>query len=206
MAVADGQIQEETSAFLSLPEEKLLIAKRKHWFVLVAPLVIISVLGLFGVVFINLISSFFSLPLSFRIIALLLPITLIFSLLTRTIVDWYLHMYIITTRKILEVCYTPFFSHWVNQILLDQVRCTEVDINTNGLVNQIFNKGHVCLTFDRPTHEEEFTLTDIANPRQTGTYLTDIFDSQANGEKKQTIWYPLRQNSQRHINRTVAFR
>lgn len=85
-------------------------------------------------------------------------------------------MYIVTSHKILELCMVPLGTHSTNGVLLDQVRCTEVDVKINGILNQYLDMGDVGITFDRPTHQEEFTLSDIPNPNQAGALLADELD------------------------------
>src|SRR5437660_668165 len=93
--------------FLTLKGEELLLVKRKHPFVVLVPIIVICFLALF---FISsgfvLFQDFFYSPSLFFITTLLL-ISVAISLVTKTIVDWYFHMYILTNRKILELHYTP---------------------------------------------------------------------------------------------------
>lgn len=88
------------------------------------------------------------------------------------IIDWYYHIYIVTNKKILEVNYAPLFSHEINEVLLEQVRCTEIDIRAHGILSQLLDTGDVVLTFDRPTHQEELALTYIKNPKELGVLLS----------------------------------
>lgn len=170
--------------------EKLLIITRKHWFVLVPPLM--AILGggfLFSalIVLLNIYVPFLqnsSLPFT----SILLLLAFISSLIIKMVVDWYFHIYIVTTRKILEVCHTPLAASCVNEVLLDKVRCTEVDVNVNGIINEFIDIGDVILTFDRPTHQEEFMLENIKNPRNVGLFLSDVLDQ---GQRTLTppVWF-----------------
>ncbi len=166
----------ELGRFITLPEERLLIAQRKHWFTLAVPLFfqVWFLLILFILIFAAFGLFLKQAALFVLAIALLFPFFL--TSITKTILDWYFHFYVITNRKILEIACSPLFSHTVNEILLDQVRCTEIDIKRDGILNHILDKGDVIITFDRPTHQEEFSFTDISDPHKIGTYLADIFD------------------------------
>lgn len=81
-------------------------------------------------------------------------------------------MYILTTRKILEISYNPLSSRIVNDVLLDHVNCTEIDLKTNGFFNELIGMGDIVITFDRPTHQEEFVFRDIEECQDLGKYLT----------------------------------
>lgn len=166
----------ELGRFITLPEERLLIAQRKHWFTLAVPLFFQGWFLLILVTFSFALFVFFLKQSALFILSIAILLPFFLTSITKTILDWYFHFYVITNRKILEIACSPLFSHTVNEILLDQVRCTEIDIKRDGILNHILDKGHVIVTFDRPTHQEEFLFTDISDPHTIGTYLADIFD------------------------------
>lgn len=176
--------------FLTLRDEHLLLVKRKHPFVVAMPIFIIICLTLFFissgfVVF----QDYFSSSSLFFVTTLLL-ISIAISLVTKTIIDWYFHVYILTNRKILELCYSPLTSYIVNDVMLDRVSCTEIDLRSNGILNELIDMGDISITFDRPTHQEEFVLKDIQGSHQLGTYLTQqLMDSLPPQVIPQTIWF-----------------
>jgi uncharacterized membrane protein YdbT with pleckstrin-like domain len=180
--------------FLTLKGEQLLLVKRQHPFVLIIPIIIIGCLTLFFIfsAFVLFQNIFYS-PSLFFVTALLL-ISIAISLSTKTIVDWYFHMYILTNRKILELQYTPLTSYNVNDIMLDRVNCTEVDLMSNGFFNEIIDMGDISITFDRPTRREEFILKNIQGSHELSTYLTQqLLDgaqsSAAMQQQQTTIWF-----------------
>ena len=192
---AHTQTKKDAQAFLTLPDEKILVAKRKHWLTLLLPLIAIFFFGLLG--FCILLFLFFFLPFItitplFTFALFVGLITLIASFGIKLVIAWYFRLYIVTNHKILHMSYTPLGLYWSNSILLDQVRCTEIDIQTNGIINQLLNKGNIVITFDRPTHEEEFMFADIKDPRQTGAYLADIFESQGKKGNDTILYAPKR--------------
>ena len=189
--------------FLTLREEQLLLVKRTHPFVVFIPIIIICCLTLF---FISsaffLFENIFYSPSLFYVTTLLL-ISIAISLTTKNIVDWYFHMYILTNRKILELRYTPLTSYIVNDIMLDRVNCTEVDLQSNGFFNEIIDMGDICITFDRPTRREEFVLKDIQGSHELATYLTQQLlertpQTDSLIPQQNTIW--LRQHSASSAN------
>lgn len=168
----------ELSEYLNLPGERLLIAKRQHWFVLVGPVFLTFFSAVIVIIFSFVVSSFLSFQMLTVVFGLsLVTILVTCSLLTKIVVDWYYHLYIVTTRKILDVWSAPLFSDNVNDVFLDQVRTTEVDTKVDNVVNQFFDVGDVIIAFDRPSKEKVFVLSSIRNPRQTGMYLGDTLES-----------------------------
>jgi hypothetical protein len=180
--------------FLTLKGEHLLLVKRKHPFVLLAPIIIIGCLTLFFIAsaFVLFQSIFYSPSLFF--VTTLLLISIAISLSTKTIVDWYFHMYILTNRKILELQYTPLTSYIANDVMLDRVNCTEIDLLSNGFFNEIIDMGDIALTFDRPTRREEFILKNIQGSHELATYLTQkLLDGAPQStntlQQQNTIWF-----------------
>ncbi|MCL4354209.1 hypothetical protein M1349_01925, partial [Patescibacteria group bacterium] len=176
---------------LNLPDERVLVAKRQHWLTLATPLftiISISLLFVFSSFYIFILTLFTPTVFVSSIAAIFL---LASSLVAKSIVDWYFHLYVITNRKILEVCYSPMFSHSLCDVLLDQVRCTEIDVKINGIVNELFNNGDIIVSFDRPTHQEVFTIKSIENPNEIGHILGHAFASVVK-EDSDTLWYRLK--------------
>jgi hypothetical protein len=108
---------------------------------------------------------------------LFIVFSVVITLSIKSVIDWYFNIYIVTNKKITEICYKPLSSRQVSGILLNQVRCTEIDTKINGIINEFLDVGDIIITFDRPTHQEEFVLTDIEDPKRIETYLENSFSS-----------------------------
>lgn len=165
-----------SGGFLSLPGERLLFFKRQHWIVILPLVVSVFLIVLASIiisyiVFVTVFSQFFFF-LTFLLFALVG--TVLF--LTKVLTEWYFHLYVITTKKIIELSYRPLCSDTINDVLLSQVRCTEVDVRTKGFIHELFDIGDIAVTFDRPTHQEEFIFCDIKNPREMGLFLMNALD------------------------------
>ncbi len=174
--------------FLSKEREKLLVVTRTHWITILPQMFLLSLFTLLvgGICIVG--TVLFALPLPYVLPGLLL-LLLVSSLVGwYTLVSWYYHLYIITTGKILEYRYVPFLSHAINDVLLDQVRCTEIDIAKNGCIAELFDMGTITITFDRPTHQEEFALTSIQHPEKIGMLLSDNLYT-TKQENTTTIWH-----------------
>ncbi len=182
------------NVFLTLKGEQLLLVKRRHPFVVVTTIIAIFCLTIFFIssAFVVFQDFFVSLPLFFITILLLMSIAV--SLSTKTIIDWYFHMYILTNRKILELRYTPLTSYIANDVMLDRVNCTEVDLQSNGFFNELIDMGDIVITFDRPTRQEEFVLKDIKGSHELATFLTQqLLDGASPSatllQQQNTIWF-----------------
>ncbi len=184
-----NKLIKEVLSFLSLPNEKLLFVGKPHAITLFLPLIsvgsiVLCLLVITGYFFLVLYSQ----PTLF-LFALIAALLFGGIGLIATLFEWIIHFYIVTDRKIIEMYYASPISHSLSTILLDQVRCTEVDIQKNGLVREVLDVGDVVITFDRPTHHDAFILKDIKLPEKVGIYLGDILTTKGNQALKKPFWY-----------------
>lgn len=163
------------SPFLN-PLEKILLRKRMHWLMLILPVTGTILFGILFIIFNYLLFATFTQNIFFLISLALIIILITSSVISKLIVDWHCHFYILTNRRILEVCYKPLFANHINNVILNQVKSTEIDIEKKGLINHLFDMGNVLITFDRPTHQEEFCFMNIKDPRSVGFLLADVLD------------------------------
>lgn len=71
---------------------------------------------------------------------------------------------------------------------MDKVNCTEIDFYSKGFFHELVDMGDVVITFDRPTHEEEFVLRDIKACDRIGKFLTQrLLDNREKGNEEM-IW------------------
>ena len=181
--------QGEWNKFLTLKNEKILLVVRQHPFVVVLPILLLSLAAtLFSGSAIVFFTRFYN-SFTLLIATLLLLVSTTIGVITKIIIDWYFHVYILTNRKILEFTYTPLMSYDVNDVLLDRVYCTEIDFQTRGWVRDLLDMGDIILTFDRPTHQEEFVLRDILGCNKIGNFLTqELIDGHVR-ESITPIWF-----------------
>lgn len=180
----------EWRTFLTLKGERLLLVIRRHPYVVAIPILILIVIFLLFAgssffLFTQLITSS-----TLFYITLLLLISATLGIITKIVIDWYFHVYILTNRKILEFRYTPLMSYVVNDIMLDRVFCTEVDFKTSGWIQDLLDMGDIIITFDRPTHQEEFIIKDILSCNKIGTFLTQQLIDGNTSEPITPIWFP----------------
>lgn len=154
------------SKFVTLPGEKLILAQRKHWFSFVFPISILAFIAIASIIGLIILAPLFTFYLGLLISTVLFIAIVATTLIGKFLVDWYLNFYVITSKKIIEVSYRPLTSRHTNEILLDQVKCTEIDTRVDGIIHELLDLGDVIITFDRPTHQEEFVLSDMSDPKK----------------------------------------
>lgn len=181
--LTDSQIEK----FKLFENEELIFACREHWLPLVFRLLQTFLLGIFmaaacSSIFILLIHNIVLAASAFFLVML---ITGMISV--RVLVHWSFHMYIVTNKQIIEVHYNPLISHAINSVLLDQIRCTEIDVEMYGIIPELLGIGNVEITFDRPTHKEEFIIKDIRSPRTIANLLSAQIHQVGNSNRQQTI-------------------
>lgn len=169
--------ENDLTGCLTLPNEKIIIAKRSHLLIPLAISISILLTGIFAtsLLIYLLIMTVQSpaLTISFASISL----TLTSLAISKVVIDWYFHIYIVTSRKILEVRCVPFFSDTIDNVFLDQVRTTEVDTVIPSFIHELLDIGSVTVAFDRPSHDEVYTLSNIKDPRETAKFLADALEN-----------------------------
>jgi len=168
----DGLEEKEVEKFITFPHEEFILATREHY----VPLLFRTLQHLFLTLFVSAVFSIVG-YFVFRQVGIAAAMFFV-SLLAGTgialkeIVHWYLHIYVVTNKKLLEVRYSPLLSEAINSVLLDQVRCTEIDADLTGIISEQLNLGNVSITFDRPTHEDNFVLRNVRAPRAISNLLS----------------------------------
>lgn len=178
------------SHFITLQGEKLLFVKRRHWFVIVPPVILVIAFSFVSLLLAIFVFLMFFPSMVLFVISMLFIISFTLCFIAKVFIDWFFRVYIITTRKLLEIYCIPLAQRQINDVLLDQVRCTEIDVHMDGIINELIDRGDVIVTFDRPTHEEEFVFADIQHSRKIATFLSNYMLQDHTGQRKTTpIWY-----------------
>lgn len=185
----DRLVDAQIGKFKLFENEGLIFATREHWLPLIVHLIQINFFTL-------IVSMMFSSMILLGLHSISLAISSFFLIFLiggivsiRDLIHWSFHLYIATTKQLIEVHYSPLLSEAINSVLLDQIRCTEIDVEMYGLIPELLGIGNVELTFDRPTHKEEFVIKDIRSPRQIANLLSaQIHQAPQQQVRTQPLW------------------
>ena len=172
--------------FITLSGEQIQVIKRQHPFVLIGPIIGIILTSIFVFVLGNILNLLFIKSITTVIIFSLLIILSSFAFLLKAVLNWYYHLYVITSRKILEINCIPFFSDQIDDVFLDQVRTTEIDAHIPNFIYELLDIGDVTIAFDRPSHDEVFTLSKIKSPREVAALLGKEFEEEMT---QSPVWF-----------------
>jgi hypothetical protein len=178
-------IEHDSSKVLSLDGEQTYFAAKQHIFTLV-PVLLLTIFLTIIFLIISLASFLIFKSWIVTVLCLLTVFLIGIGLIAQTFINWYYHIYIVTSRKLLEIKYAPMSGHISNEIFLEQVKCTEIDMKASGFISQFLNIGNVEITFDRHTQTELFILSNISNYRKVGTVLTNKLINKQEESKKNT--------------------
>jgi hypothetical protein len=162
----------ELGKFVTFPDEKIIMGVREHYVFLIFRIIKIFLSVVAAAILISLVLGVFLQNSYLVLFTLLLTAFIGLSFILQAIVHWHFHLYVATNRKILELTYHPLVSEQTNSVLLDQIKCTEIDAEVYGFIPELLNMGDVKITFDRPTHHDEFVLKNIRSPRKIANILS----------------------------------
>ncbi len=184
-------LEHDCSKVLTLSGEKIYLVIKQHFITIIPSLLLIFFLAWFFLLIGTVIMVLYKELILLSSIFMLLTISTALGLFAQTLINWYFHMYIVTSKKLLEIHYSPISSHIASEILLDRVKCTEVDMRTEGLIYQFLDIGSVSITFDRPTHQQEYIISSIKNYRVVGALMANKFirSTTENPSKPQDRWF-----------------
>lgn len=172
----------------ALLKETLLLRKRNHWYVLAQPLIFTNLILLATILFTSYFFFNFLNDLLLFIIILLMVLMIYANGIIKLLADWYCHFYVLTSRRIMEISYKPLFSKTMNNVIISQVKSTEIDVEMEGMLAQLLDIGSVIITFDRPTHQQEFCMHSIKDPKSVGFLLAEQLDQRKINSMESPVW------------------
>lgn len=188
----------EIFSYLSSEDEQLLYVGKPAGIVLIPRLIVLAIFILIGYIGLHIIALIYFENILAFILGATVLITSSMYLGIFIVLDWLFDFYIVTNKKIIDVHFAPPMSHNLSTILLDQVRCTEVDTQKNGFLHELLDFGDVTVTFDRPTHQEAFVFHNINHPEQVSLYLGRALTASSKDQIK-PFWYKTNPTSSRLI-------
>lgn len=168
----DRLSEDQVGKFKLFADEELIFACREHWLPMILRIVKFSLIGLILAVMTSFFFVIVVQSTNLAISSFILMVLIAGLVVMREFIHWSFHIYIATTKQIIEIHYNPLLSHSVNSVLLDQIRCTEIDVAMYGIIPELIGIGNVELTFDRPTHKEQFVIRGIRSPRAVASLLS----------------------------------
>ena len=196
----------QIAKFKLFSDEELIFACREHWLPLTLRLVRQALTGLAIAISLSFMFAVILKNIPLAVSVFFLVVVLANIIAVRELIHWCYHLYIATNKQLIEVRYSPLLSHAINSVLLDQIRCTEIDVEMYGIIPELIGIGNVAITFDRPTHKEEFVIRGIRSPRAIANLLSaQIHQALPNFQKQpvqpqQLLWIKeLKKNKYRFL-------
>lgn len=143
--------------------EKVLILIRRHWFVMTKPLVVFFILLVAPSVVLSILPSFFNMQNSDLVTGItnfLLSIY-IFSLLLFLFIIWadyYLDIWIVTTKRIIDIEQRGLFDRSISEFNLANVQ--DVTIKISGVIQTILKFGNLYV---ETASKNNFVIKDAPN-------------------------------------------
>lgn len=141
--------------------EKVLIVVHKHWFVMVGPIVTFALLLLAPVIILAIL-PFMTRDFNQILVAILTNFSLSLYIMILIIfmfliwMDFYLDMWIITSKRIIDIEQRGLFSREISEIPL--VHIQDITLEVRGIVRTFLKFGTIRL---QTAGEREFAIRDI---------------------------------------------
>ncbi|MBI2122205.1 MAG: PH domain-containing protein [Candidatus Sungbacteria bacterium] len=141
--------------------EKVLIVVHKHWFVMVGPIITFAVL-LFAPIIVLLVLPLITKDFNQVLVAIFTNFSLSLYVMILIIfmfliwMDFYLDMWIITSKRIIDIEQRGLFSREISEIPL--VHIQDITMDVNGVIRTFLKFGTIRL---QTAGEREFAIRDI---------------------------------------------
>lgn len=167
--------EQDLKNFLTNAEEKVVLTKRSHWVTLLAKILAITIVSFILLFFSFFLFAILTLPVKLFVSSVILISILELTLISKLIVDWYCHFYILTNKKLLDVSYSPLFSETAYEVPINQAACSRIVVKKNQILSSFFPIGSINLIFQGKDYTQEFKFSKIGNPEETSLFLSEYF-------------------------------
>jgi uncharacterized membrane protein YdbT with pleckstrin-like domain len=149
-------------------DEKILLTLHKHWYAIINKLAIILFLGMIPLLIIPFspdISDYLRLPSITPIIILFSSIYWLIIILLFYIewLDYWLDVWVVTNRRIVDVEQTGIFTREVSEFVID--RCQDVTIQIPGLLATFFQYGNLTVHTAGETSFTAFSVPHLEHAK-----------------------------------------
>jgi hypothetical protein len=167
-------------------DEIILKVVRKHWFAVFQELFMIFVIALLPIAFFVLFRRIFFYDLAIQDLYALMYLYFIFIILIwiLTFVIWtnyYLDMWLITNKRLVDVNQIGFFTREISSLRFDRIQDVKVEIF--GFISTLLKIGNIHV--QTAASRKEFIIRQAANPEQVKQCIMDA--QNALDEKAHTV-------------------
>jgi hypothetical protein len=158
-------------------DEKILLILRRHWFTyaifwFITILLLVPLIVFFAYT-INNHNAITESIQSISILACSIYILFIFALLVNGFVDYYLDVYIITDRRIVDIAQDGLFKREISELNLRQIQ--DVSAHVDGVFPTLFHYGNINVqtAAERPN----FSFVKIPHPYEVSKKILDLHEA-----------------------------
>lgn len=157
-------------------DEKILVVARQHWFTnirwVIATIFMLSLSSLFVYL-----PSLINLPPAHVLVARLFWFLVTFAYAFEKFLSWYFNVYIITTKRVIDIDFNNLLSKKYSEAGIDQIQ--DVTSEVIGAFPTLFNYGNVLIQTASEVNELEFGR--VANPEKIIKVLQELRDHTKGG-------------------------
>lgn len=142
--------------------EKIILEKRKHWFILLVETFFLVILAIMP--FALFIFRWSKTPINLYLILTLVSIWLLFLWIAFFVIwtDYYLDVFILTNKRIIKIEQNGFFNREASTLSLDKIQ--DVTMNVKGIIMTFLNIGDISI--QTASENPEFTIKGLGNPEK----------------------------------------
>lgn len=166
--------------------EKIIMIVRKHWFAIVVEMIASLAMILGPIIFFFLMEGELFKELTLKNLYLLLFIyfiylTFVWAFMIIAWLNYYLDIWIITDKRIVNIDQKRLFSREVSSLRLDNIQ--DITIEMYGIINTILKIGNIQV--QTSSSEVEFNLYQAINPENVKHIIMEAHNREV--EKVKTV-------------------
>ena len=152
-------------------DEQILIVARQHWFTNVR-WILITILLLWVPSLTNYLPTMLDFPLNYRFVGFLFLYLAIFAYAFEQFLSWYFNVYIITTKRVIDIDFNNLLSKKYSEAGIEQVQ--DVTTAVIGAIPTVFNYGNILIQTASEVNELEFNR--VPNPEKIIKVIQELRD------------------------------
>ncbi len=157
-------------------DEVILVVARQHWFTNVR-WILTSVFMFLVPGLLRFLPTLISIPLNYQFVGFLFWYLLTFAFAFEKFLGWYFNVYLITTKRVIDIDFNNLLSKKYSEAGIDQVQ--DVTSTVIGAIPTMFNYGNVLIQTASEINELEFNR--VPNPEKIIKVLQELRDHHHHG-------------------------